>query len=187
MTASNNFVLDYDTILFLPRFTTTGKLCTTVMKMDGAFDEELGPTALIDFNLRYYGSSLRGARDGAKMILGNGYMHPVIINERLGLYWFPSKSPFQSDCIWFALHQIKDSVAVGTNKTKIFFHNGSTITIDISRAVFDNKVHKTYKLKARMESRTDGILMQVSESKACYHIAPNEGNVNFHVLMEMRE
>lgn len=141
----------------------------------------MGPTALIDFNFQYYGSSLRGAGDGAKMIIGKGRMYPVVVNEKLDLYWFPSKSPLREDCIWLALHHIKDYIDVGEKRTKIIFSNGSTITIDMSRTSFDNKVQRAYKLKGKLESRTRDTPLQVNESKEHYHIAKSLEGPNFEV------
>lgn len=156
-----NYVLDNNTILFSPMYDEFGYLHTTVRDVNGIFNTELGPTLLIDFNLRYYGSSLRGAIDGANMILGNGHMNPVIVNEKLDLYWLPSKSPYKDDCIWFALHHIKDYFDADGKRTKIIFSNGSTIIIEMSRNSFDLKVQKAYKLKGKLESRTKGTPMIV--------------------------
>ena len=161
MLHTNNFVLDQNTILFLPRYDKSGRLQSIVRNAKGSFDVDLAPTLLMDFNLRYYGSSLRGAIDGANMILGNGHMNPVIVNEKLSLYWFPSKSPYKDDCKWFALHHIKDYFDIGGKRTKIIFSDGSTYIIDMSRSSFDLKVQKAYKLKGKLEDRTRGTLMKV--------------------------
>lgn len=161
MPHTNNFVLDHDTILFLPKYNESGCLQTIVRDANGSFDVDRAPTSLIDFNLRYYGSSLRGARDGSNMILGNGHMNPVIVNEKLGLYWFPSKSPFKDDCMWFALHHIKDYLDIGRKRTKIIFSDGSTHIIDMSRSRFDLRVQKAYKLKCKIEYRTFETPMRV--------------------------
>ncbi|KAA0955514.1 competence protein [Sporosarcina sp. ANT_H38] len=161
MLHTNNFVLDYDTISFLPRYDESGCLRAIVRDVNGSFDVDLAPTLLMDYNLRYYGSSLRGATDGANMILGNGHMPPVIVNEKLGIYWIPSKSPYNGDCMWFALHHIKDYFDIGGNRTKIIFSDGSTQIIDISRSAFDLRVQKAYKLKGKIEYRTIGTPMRV--------------------------
>lgn len=161
MPHSTNFVLDHDTILFLPRYDESGCLQAIVRDASGSFDVDLAPTLLIDYNLRYYGSSLRGAIDGTNMILGYGHMNPVIVNEKLSLYWFPSKSPYKDDCEWFALHHIKDYFDIGGKRTKIIFSDGSTHIIDMSRSSFDLKVQKAYKLKGKLEYRTVGTPMKV--------------------------
>lgn len=184
MIYSNTYLLDYDAMFLLPKYDERGNLIASVMKTNGLFDVNIDPTGLIDFNLRYYGSSLRGARDGAKMILGRGHMNPVIINEKLGIYWFPSKSPSKNDCIWFALHHIREYVEISGKRTKIFFNNGTTLTIDVSRASFDNRVNKAYKLKGKLESRTNETPMQVSESKELYHVARNDKEINFHIITQ---
>ncbi|MBO0589489.1 competence protein ComK [Sporosarcina sp. E16_8] len=181
-----NYVITYSTILFLPRY-ESGNLFTTVLDNSSPFVVELEPTALIDLSLKYYGSSLRGAGDGANMILGKGKMYPVIVNEKLDLYWFPSKSPLKCDCIWFALHHIEETIELPNKRTQIIFSDGSTITIAISKMSFDKKIQIAYKLKGKLESRTRGTPMHVSESRGLYHIAKNEKEINFNVIAQCQE
>ena len=90
MIYSKNYVLKYESILVLPRRDEHGNLFSVVIEIDGPVDVDVSPTELIDFNLRYYGSSLQGARDGAMTILGKVKMNPVTISERLNLYWLPA-------------------------------------------------------------------------------------------------
>ncbi len=187
MRHSTNYVMTYSTILFLPRYDEFGNLFTTVMDNNSLFVVEMEPTALIDLNLKYYGSSLRGAGDGANMILGKGQMYPVIVNEKLDLYWFPSKSPSKKDCIWFALHHIEETIELPNKHTQIIFSNGSTFIIDISKMSFDKKIQKAYKLKGKIESRTKATTMQVSESRGQYHIAKNQKDINFDVIAHYQE
>ena len=66
------------------------EICTRVFsRIKVFFKWLLRPTDLIDANLKYYGSSLKGASDGASMILGGKNMTPIIVNEKRGIYWFP--------------------------------------------------------------------------------------------------
>jgi len=177
-----DYVMNYNTVLLLPKTNEFGELYTFVLDKNSSFDVKLGPTDLIDFNLKYYGSSLKGAREGANMILGVGKMSPVMINEKLDLYWFPSKSSAKEDCIWFALHHIKETIKLPNTHTKVIMSDGDIIIVEMSKTSFDKKIQKAYNLKGKIESRTKIISMQVEEAKGVYVISKTEKGLNFDVI-----
>jgi len=170
VTYCDSLLIEYGATVLVPVY-NKGILFTTIRIANRERIVELGPTKLIDHNLRYYGSSLRGASDGAQMILGRSNMNPVIFNEKDKQCWFPSKSPRKEDCIWFALHQIKDYIKVSKQKTNVIFRDGSTFIVDISKASFDARVNKAYKLIGKREYRTNAHHhQQVAETKEVYSI-----------------
>ena len=175
------FIMNYETILFSPKNNEYGRIYTKILEKDRLYLVDMGPTDLMDANLKYYGSSLKGASDGASMILGGVSMTPVIVNERRGIYWFPSKSPTKVDCVWFALHHIKHYHSVVKGKTVVTFNNGSTFDLDISYYSFDKKVKRAYKLKGKMEGRTNEIPSRVAESRTKYHFNKNDQNLNYDI------
>ncbi|MFD1929210.1 competence protein ComK [Sporosarcina siberiensis] len=170
MTYCDSLILEYGATVLLPIY-EKGILFTMIRISTKERIVELGPTKLIDHNLKYYGSSLRGAGDGARMILGRGNMYPVLFNEKEPQCWFPSKSPQKEDCIWFALHQIKDYIEVSKQETKVTFRDGSSFIIDISKASFDSRVSKAYKLIGRRVYRTHATQnqMAVAETNESYN------------------
>jgi competence protein ComK len=52
---------------------------------------------------------------------------------------------------------------------------------------FDKKLQRAYKLKCKLESRTRGTPMEVSESKGLYHITKNQKEINFDVIAHYKE
>lgn len=183
MTYCDSLLIEYGATVLLPVYDDKGKLFTTIRIANRERIVELGPTKLIDHNLRYHGSSLRGAGDGARMILGKSNMNPVIFNEKGPQCWFPSKSPQKEDCIWFALHQIKDYIEVSKQKTKVVFRDRSTFIVDISKASFDARVSKAYKLIGRRVYRTHAFQnqMAVAETNESYSIREHNENPNVHI------
>ena len=179
--AACEFILNDETIVFYPQYDQFGNLLTGVMEKHGTFVVDMPSTDLIDYNLKYYGSSLKGASDGTKMILGEISMKPIVMNEKLGLYWFPSKSPSSEDCVWFALHHIKDYCSYGKKKTLVTFSNGSTIVVDISVTSFDKKVQRAYKLKGKVEGRTSASVSRITESHNIYHLNKKSQSINYEI------
>ena len=179
-----DFVVRQETMLFLPNFDQFGNLSTIVMETDLEFFVEKSPKTLMDACLRYYGSSLRGASDGAKSILGNVNMCPVLMNEKLELYWFPTKSPDKEDCVWFALHHVKCYEKAGLKETKVTLSNGVTVIVDVSLYTFKKKIRLAYQLKCKMEERSKLNSTMIFESKLRYQIRKIEGGLNYEKDIE---
>ena len=173
--------MNYATILFSPKIDGYGRLYTEILEKDHLFLVGMSPTDLMDANLNYYGSSLKGASDGASMILDGVSVTPILVNERRDIYWFPSKSPSKEDCVWFALHHIKHYHSLGERKTMVTFNNGCTIDIGISYNSFDMKVKQTYKLKKKMDERTNERPSRIAESKTKYHFNRNDKDFNNNI------
>lgn len=160
MNKKNKYIMNYDTMLFKPEYDSLGNLCTCVIEKNGQIVSNLAPTQLMDFNLRYFGSSLRGAFDGSKMILGKLNKNPIIVQERLNILWFPSRSPLSPECTWFAVHHIDDYQAVDKKRTRVIFFNGNETIVDVSIKAFEYRIQRAYVLKYRLEKRTKLMLVQ---------------------------
>jgi len=181
MNDSDVYVIKNETILFLPEYDQFGNLSTVLMEDGKPLSVGMSPTELIDYNLRYNGSSLRGANDGSKMILGDIRMYPIVVNERLGLYWFPGMAPTRKDCVWFALHHIRDYAPFGKKQTKVLLSNGSIVIIDVSTYSFDKKVQRAYLLKWRIESRAKQSFIMTRERGIRYRICKKKDGRNYEL------
>ncbi|MFJ7732298.1 competence protein ComK [Lysinibacillus sp. NPDC097231] len=155
-----NDIMSTETMLYMPVYDAFGNLCTRVIERDCQYISRLAPTKLMDFNLRYFGSSLRGAFDGSKMILGKLNKNPIVVHEQCDIVWFPSKSPLHPACIWFAVHHIEDYQAVDKQRTILTFMNGKKIIVDVSVKALDYRIQSAFLLKYKMEKRTKHLLVQ---------------------------
>lgn len=162
MKKMKNYLISVKTAAILPEFTEYGTLNSIVIEHNKFIYVTQSPSSIIDFNLRLNGSSMRGARDGVKAILGNISMNPVVINETQGVYWFPSKSYSHLDCIWFALHFQKWYERINERVTKVTLLNDFVINIDVSCRAFENRLQRTYLLKSKKEERLKQMGMLVS-------------------------
>lgn len=176
-----DYVVNLETMMFLPWFDQYGNLFTHVMERNADYYVEMEPKALMNRCLGYYGTSLRGAYDGAKTVLGNIKMCPVLMSAKLELYWFSTKSPNQKDCVWFALHHIKDYIETDEKQTKVMLSNGSDMIIDVSLYVFNEKIQRAYQLKGKLEERSKLSLFITKESRAQYQIRKKAGVFNYEI------
>ncbi|KOS60706.1 competence protein ComK [Lysinibacillus agricola] len=164
-------IMSSETMLYMPEYDAFGNLCTLVIERDYQYISKLAPTKLMDFNLRYFGSSLRGALDGSKMILGKLNKNPIVVHERSNIVWFPSRSALHPECIWFAVHHIDDYQVVDKKRTKVTFMNGKRIIVDLSMRAFEYRIQRAFLLKYKLEKRTKYLLVQNDRAKVFQRMA----------------
>lgn len=168
-----NYIMNSETMSYQPVYDNLGNLCTKVMERDAQYISPIAPTDLMDYNLRYFGSSLRGAFDGSKMILGKLNKNPIIVHEGFNIMWFPSKSPFHKECAWYAVHHIEDYLALDNRSTKIIFNNGQDIIVDVSIRALEYRIQRAYLLKYRLAKRTKRMLVQNGSVKIFQRMGMN--------------
>src|SRR5690606_8911775 len=113
-------------------------------KKEGITKAGLSPLHLIDTNLRFRGSSMRGALDGAQAILEKKNMNPLIMDREQDIILFPCRSPFRADCVWLSLRHVKNYKGVSNSHTQVELSNERTIIIDVSRSTFTKKIQRAY-------------------------------------------
>lgn len=100
---------------------------------------------IIDDSCLAYGSSLEGSKRSAAKILKSTKKLPVTICSKRGIYFFPTSSINNRDCVWLAYHHIHDYTQTD-NKTYIQFINGSGIYVNTSTYTIDNQMKRTSEL-----------------------------------------
>jgi len=177
------YTVNENTIAFIPSYDGVGGFKTTILEIDGFKECHLNPVELVDQNLRFFGSSLKGASEGTRYILGEGNMYPVIMNLKHQLVWFPSISPKKNDCVWLALNHIKSYKQNKNQSTKIIFTNGSSLNIDVSYSAFDKRMNRAYALKFRLEYRSSFLLIppSIKRSFLKYDIIKEANDINYHI------
>ncbi|MFC5604739.1 competence protein ComK [Sporosarcina koreensis] len=177
MELREEYVVNNETSIILPEFDENGQLQSVVMEKTELFRVKLEPTKLIDFSLRRYGSSLRGAKDGSRTLLGEISMPPIVLNLTQSIYLFPSMSPENEDCVWIAAAHVKEYKAIDKKQTKIVLNYGSEIILNSSHYSFDQKYNRAFKLKRQIEGQTPP--GTVFESKKGYSIRKKGKDRNY--------
>lgn len=179
-TMKHEFAIKTDTTVILPHYDENGFLHAQICNSEGFYQVALSPYDLMDLNLRYRGSSMRGAMDGAE-ILVKGNMNPVVLDRDLDMVFFPSTSPWRQDCVWFALNAVIASIAVDKTHTQVNLSNGSAITINISKRTFDLKLHRAYELLYKIQQRKMEFEGWEMRTQSTYHLFVREDGVNYEV------
>ncbi len=148
------YTVNENTVAFIPKNDGFGNVHTDILEVNHLIESHLNPIELVDMNLRYYGSSLKGAHEGARYILGRVNMCPVIMNLKHHLVWFPTDSPKKNDCVWLSLNHIKYYQKNPNKSTQIIFTNNSTFMLGVNFNKFKTRISNAYELKCRLEYST---------------------------------
>lgn len=170
-------VMNSGVVAYVPILKDDGRLFTMVVRTDRLLEVEMSPTILMDAVLRYYGSSLRGAKEGTRALLGDIFMQPVVVSEKQGLYWFPGMSTTHIDCVWFALHHVQNHTTIDKNRIAIQLTNVG-ITIKSSWLSFNRKVMMASLLRCKIEGRP---IYRVSETQVRYQILKEIEERNYRI------
>lgn len=143
----NNSMIGKETVLFRGEYNQDGLLCTKIKHGSMWRLEKVSPLKLIDESLKKSGSSLRGALEGSKFLLGNKKMRPIVFDPYAGIYLFPSKSPANPDCIWFNILHIINYKPINRYQTEVFLNYGGSIILDMRECNFKRKLNRTFELR----------------------------------------
>ena len=142
----DNYLVDKDMVFMMGEYDRRGKLCARVVTGNKSFLVDRSCLQIINDSLNYIGYDLRGAITGARCILGDRMMCPIMVNPYQGICLFPNKSPQKDDCIWFNPDHIVKTKAFG-RRTIIELSNSHTILVDSKLFSFNNKMQIANQLK----------------------------------------
>ncbi|KYC89947.1 competence protein ComK [Heyndrickxia sporothermodurans] len=145
------YIINNRTCIIYPYFDQYGNLFAIVIETEGVYLVNLSPMEIVEHSLLNYGSSYQGAKEGARHLLGNTTMNPLMISEKLGIYAIPTMSPSSKECVWFMLGQYKKHLPIEKNIVNVLFKNGYETKLSISQKSFENKLQKAFRLREHME------------------------------------
>lgn len=181
MKKSTVFYLKHDSAAIIPFTSEYGEIHSIVINNNQKVEVPLSPKEIIDLNLRRIGTSLRGARDGAKEVLGSASMHPVVLSIEKGMYWFPSESYNNDSCAWFALHCIHDHEAKDENETTVMLTNGLNVNIKVPCNSFDKRLQNVRSFKCIIEERSNQILSDYIDKQTNISIIKDGHRVEYKI------
>lgn len=123
----------------VPKFDHFNNPYTIIVTSNGYERVSLTPRQLIDTDLKENGSSLKGAKEATKAILGTASVPPILI-PRLPFshVWFPTESTRNKSCHYFALHHVLDAIEApfSSDKTIVLLRDKRNIEVPIPRRKF---------------------------------------------------
>lgn len=114
------------------------------------------PFKIMEDSCKYFGSTYKGRKDGAKEILGAEYKVPIVIDNSNDLIVFPTTSPLAEDCIWVSLKRVKRFEKIDFNNTKLIFDNNIELIVPCSYRTIENQISRASRLDLIMRNRKKG-------------------------------
>lgn len=111
------------------------------------------PFKIMEDSCRYFGSTYKGRKDGAKEILGAEYKVPIIVEDSTNLIVFPTTSPLAEDCVWISLKRVKKIEKIDFNNTKLIFDNNIELIVPCSYRTVENQISRASRLDLIMRNR----------------------------------
>ncbi|GAC90208.1 ComK family protein [Anoxybacillus flavithermus NBRC 109594] len=131
------------------------QMWTKVLEEDGEIIVKQKPMEIIEQSCLYYGASLRGRKDGARHIIGTSHKAPIAVEPTNEIFFFPTISPMNPQCVWLSHLHIRHHEHVQGGKTRITFSNGTIVELCISHHSFINQLHRTAQLRTKMNERIE--------------------------------
>lgn len=168
------YVINPNTVLITAEIDKKGNFYSKVIEGKKTFIVAMRPKALMDYSLHYYCSSLQGAIDGSRSILGNISMPPILISSQLDLCWFPCVSPERADCIWFSLTHVQITEKISSKQTNVYLNFGHSLVLDMKRSRFEFKRQRASQLRYISSERAKKPATFFLESKKKIHLKEHE-------------
>jgi len=143
------------TLAVIPHQAKGGELYSKILEDDQVFIVKQKPTEVIHKACEFYGMTLDGIQAATRKLINIKHKIPICIEARSGMYFFPSSSPNNDDCHWLAHSHILSLQPAETFKTKVYFHNGQSILVDISYNSLEGQLLRTAQYRTLLDRRIE--------------------------------
>ncbi|MBU8877403.1 competence protein ComK [Bacillus sp. FJAT-29790] len=139
------------------------KIYSQIWELEDEVLSPFKPIEIIKKSCRYFGSSYEGRKEGTRQLTGITHKAPITIDPTNFIYFFPTSSASNAQCIWISLEHILYHRRADAGNTQVIFKNKECHIIPISYNSFNNQLLRTALLKTTLNSR-----LEESERKALY-------------------
>ncbi|WP_442599110.1 competence protein ComK [Neobacillus sp. D3-1R] len=123
------------------------------------------PFEIIKTSCEFFGSSYEGRKEGCRKLTGITHKAPIAIDPTNSIYFFPTTSPSQPECIWISHEHVLQYRQTSPNHTNVIFRNKETFEVPISTRSFNNQVIRTAHLRTKLNQR-----MNEMERRAYFYL-----------------
>lgn len=177
-----NHIIKKGTILLAGEHAHQGMRCTRVMEDRAIILVGHPPKRTINDSLKYIGSSLQGATESARFLLGIRKLCPIMVNPSLDICLFPVHSPDFDFNIWFNPEHILKVIA-NKSRSIIYLSNGLFIEVDLKVPLLNTRIHNANQLRRITSINSSGQFHLYGEPKQELLLTKEKnGHYNFHVL-----
>lgn len=177
-----NHIIKKETILLAGDYAFDGQRCTRIVEGRNVFLIAQSPKSTINDSLKYIGSSLKGAIESARFLLGIRKLCPIMVNPMNDVCLFPLHSPDSDYNIWFNPAHIIKAVP-HKHHSIVHLSNGYFIEVDLKLPLLNTRIHNANQLRRLTRFYSLGNY-DVCKEPDEYSLLTREknGRYNFHIL-----
>ena len=135
-----NYIINYNTVALVKQ-----KNKTIIYNVDKVLVFNKNINNIIEYNCKYYGSTLIGRKNSAKNILKIKYKLPIIIDDINNIIIIQLNSPRNKNCLYLITNKIIN-YEKKDNFLNIICVNNITFNVKISLNVFEKLLIKSIQL-----------------------------------------
>ncbi|WP_235846925.1 competence protein ComK [Neobacillus soli] len=153
-----NVIHDYEVnscTMFLKPVEYGGKIYTLIVEIKDEFLSPLKPLDIIKNSCKYYGVDYDSRKRGTRQLIGYSRKIPIVIEPTTHIYFFPTKSPGDPECIWISLEHVEDYLRLAAQQTKVFFQNKKSYVFPVSFSTINTQMLRTSFLKTKLLQRIE--------------------------------
>ncbi|MET3728322.1 competence protein ComK [Fictibacillus halophilus] len=151
----DKYLITNKTIAIHPFINQWGRVCAEIYEKDAVILVEKKPFRVIKDSCPYYGSTYDGKKDATQIILGRMCFPPIMIDTKLDIFFFPTKSPRKDSCIWLSQPHIDDIISIDRKKVRVIFSNGMDLPIESTSRALKGKLHRAAHYRSVLINRTN--------------------------------
>lgn len=135
---------------FIKSIVYGSKIYSQVVETNDEFISPFKPKVIINQSCEYFGSSYEGRKGGTRRLIGVTHKAPIIIDQTNPIFFFPTTSPINDDCIWIAHHHVIEYKQKDNRMVQVYFRNNITLEVNISIGSFTNQMQRTAELESKI-------------------------------------
>ena len=141
------------TLAVLPKYHELGKLGSIILEDEREYFVPISPSQVMDRACKFFGATLRGRQLGTREISGMTHKVPIAVDPFAGLYFLPTLSPSNPQCVWLAHTHIHNVHALAHQRSEVYFTNGLSVELDVSYGSMINQVNRTAQFRYMLDNR----------------------------------
>lgn len=157
------------TMLVLPK-TYGCKTYSLVFEVHKTFLCPVPPKNIIQTSCKFYGVSYEGRVAGTKQIIGKINKAPLTIDSRHSIYFFPTKSPQNSSCMWVSNQHVEKFSPINSKTINITFLNKLEYEVPMSSNSFESQKMRTFMLRMELLKRIEEAKKRTDYANLKYHL-----------------
>lgn len=153
------------------------KVFSKIFELEEDVISPFKPIDIIKESCVCFGSTFEGRKTATRKLLGLSHKVPISISP--SIYFFPTTSPDNSNCIWIAQEHVIDyRKGEQSCTTVVKLKNKRLISVPISVNSFENQIVRTIMLRAKINKGLEKELFHHSPASYSSHVKMQQSAEN---------